>query len=536
MKIAKTNTTYQLNAESVDAVSQHVCNFLEQIGTERKNILRLRLTIENMLLTWMAHFGSDAEFSLSTGSHYGKPYINLTIEGDEFNPIEQNDDFSKVSSYLFAGLGLYPAFEYIKGVNVVSYKLKKHKSHPVAKLFTALAVAIIIGVLGLLGPEGFRVSISETLLNPIYNAFVGVLTTIAGPMIFLSVVWGIYGIGDAATLGKIGKKMLIRFTAITFGIVLASMAVLLPFSKFTYASTNMNVSGIKGLIELILSVFPKNIVTPFLEGNTIQIILIAMAMGCAMLALGTQTKTVAKLVEEANYIIQHIIEIIGSAIPFFIFIIVLRLMWSDSLEKLKTGWLPIVRFLSVALVISFLLIIYISIKEKVSLPLLIKKLFPSFLIGVTTASSAAVFGTSVACCDNDLGVNSKVTNFGLPLGTVLYKPASAVSLVAYSLFLIKEYNVSVSPVWIASTVIVITILTIALVPIPGGGIACYTILLTQIGVPIEALGIAVVLDIFADFISTGLNTILRECELVLVADKVNMLDKSKLQKAMKNNK
>lgn len=107
---------------------------------------------------------------------------------------------------------------------------------------------------------------------------------------------------------------------------------------------------------------------------------------------------------------------------------------------------------------------------------------------------------------------------------------------AYSLFLIKEYNVSVSPVWIASTVIVITILTIALVPIPGGGIACYTILLTQIGVPIEALGIAVVLDIFADFISTGLNTILRECELVLVADKVNMLDKSKLQKAMKNKK
>lgn len=529
MKIERIKTTYNLNAMSVDVLAEQVYNFLEQIGTERKNGLRLKLTIENILLTWMAHFGNDAEVSLYTGSHYGKPFISLTLEGDEFNPIEQDDDFGQITSRLFSALGLYPFFEYSKGVNRVNFKLKKRQLHPVIKLLTALVIAIIIGMVGLLGSENIRIGISETLLNPIYDAFVGVLTTIAGPMIFLSVVWGIYGIGDASMLGKIGKKMLIRFAVITFCFISIAMCVLLPFSRLTFSATKMDLAGIKDLVELILSIFPRNIITPFLEGNTIQIILIAIAIGCVMLVIGNHTKIIAGFIEEANYIIQHLIGIIGNTVPFFIFIIVLRLIWSDSLEKLKIGWVPIVSFLSVAATLTLCVIVYISVKEKVDLGILIKKLFPSFIIGFTTASSAAAFGTSVASCENNLGINSKVTNFALPLSIVLYKPASAICLTAFSLFLVKEYDVSVSSVWVVTTVMVLTIITIALVPIPGGAVTCYTILLMQIGVPLEALGIAMVLDIFADFTCTGLNTTLHECELILVADKVGMLDRSKLQ-------
>ena len=38
-----------------------------------------------------------------------------------------------------------------------------------------------------------------------------------------------------------------------------------------------------------------------------------------------------------------------------------------------------------------------------------------------------------------------------------------------------------------------------------------------------------VLDVFADFTSTGFDTVFRQCELVLTADKVSLLDKEMLR-------
>lgn len=113
---------------------------------------------------------------------------------------------------------------------------------------------------------------------------------------------------------------------------------------------------------------------------------------------------------------------------------------------------------------------------------------------------------------------------------MLYKPATAVGLTAYVLYFTNEYDITVSPFWIVSSIVVITIPTVALTPIPGGATACYTIIFLQLGIPMNALGIVLVLDIIADFTSTGMNTILREMKLVLLSDKVNMLNKAKLRR------
>lgn len=530
MKIIKRATKFKLLAKSVDAVSDEVQLFLEQIGTERKNILRLKLTVENILLSWMHHFGEEKEFEFSTGSRFGRPYITLSLEGDEFDPIEGDEDFGEVSSHLFAGLGLYPAFNYTKNTNVISFKLKKRQSSPLAGLLTALVAAIVVGFAGMMIPGDFTSTLNSSVLNPIFDAFIGLLTTIATPMIFLSVAWGVYGIGDASMLGKIGKKMLGRYVLATFAIVSLSTAILMPLSNLTFAAREMDSSGLDKLIELILSIFPQNIVKPFLEDNTIQIILIAIVVGCIMLVLENQTRIVASFIEQINYIIQYLIEIVSNAVPFFIFIVVLRLIWSDSLSEVKNAWKAVVMYLTVAILITMIVLVYVSVKEKVSPILLVKKVLPSFLVALTTASSSAAFGTTVSCCEYGLGVRSKVTNFGVPLSIVLYKPATAVALVSYALYFTKEYNIGVSPFWIVSMVVVITILAIALTPIPGGATACYTILFLQLGIPMHALGIVLVLDIVADFTSTGMNTMLREMELVLLADRVNMLNKAKLRR------
>ena len=530
MKTAKRTTTFTLSPESIDIVSDQVQEFLTQIGTERKNIIRLKLSIENILLRLKDHFGEEKQFTFSTGSKLHRPYINIDVPGEQFDPTESDDEFGEISSHLFMGLGLYPGYAYSRNTNTVSFKLKKRQSNPIKGLLTAVILACIISFLGFLAPDGVRSACYDSLLTPVYDVFIGILNTVASPMIFLSVAWGIYGIGDAATLGRIGKRMLIRYVAMTGLITVFSLAVLLPFSKLHFASTGMDSSGINKIIELMLGIFPKNIVSPFLEGNTMQIILIASVVGCIMLILGSQTKLIATFIEQINYIIQYLIEMISSFVPVFIFIIILRLVWSDSLSDIYSVWKPFVSYLAVSFAAVLLVLAYVCIKEKTGLTNLIKKLFPSFFIALTTASSSAAFGTTVSSCEYDLGISSKITNFGVPLGMVLYKPTTAVSFIVSSLFFSAQYNVDISITWIITAVIVVTILAIALPPIPGGALACYTILFMQLGIPTEALGVVMILDIFADFTSTGFDTALRQCELVLTADNISMLDKAKLRK------
>ena len=59
-------------------------------------------------------------------------------------------------------------------------------------------------------------------VSPIFDTFMNILTLIAGPMIFLAVYCGIYEMGDAATFGKIGKRLIIRFTSFAFLILIAA--------------------------------------------------------------------------------------------------------------------------------------------------------------------------------------------------------------------------------------------------------------------------------------------------------------------------
>lgn len=105
--------------------------FLTQIGTERKNIIRLRLSIEDMLLRFKDHFGEEKQFTFSTGSRFRRPYMNIDVAGEPFDPTEHDDEFGEINTRLFMGLGLYPGYAYSRNTNTVSFKLKKRQSNPI---------------------------------------------------------------------------------------------------------------------------------------------------------------------------------------------------------------------------------------------------------------------------------------------------------------------------------------------------------------------------------------------------------------------
>lgn len=299
-----------LTNENVDRAAE----FLGECGLERKDCLRLRMTIEETLLKYQETLGTEGGFSIRCVKRLGRVRVELTVPGERIDPaLSQEETDSEVLRGLLAGMGAVPSWQYKNGVNLVSFAPPRKKPSQVLTLLASIALAVVCGLLGLLLPEEVRSLLSQDLVSPLFNTFMGLLTAVAGPMIFLSVTWGIYSIGDTATLGRIGSRMIGRFLVISLLAGVGMLGLFLPF--FSLSGAGNASFHFRELLEMVLNIVPGNFFTPFTEGNPLQIIFVAVLIGLALLVLGSKTTVAASFIEQSNYIVQLIMEGISALVP-----------------------------------------------------------------------------------------------------------------------------------------------------------------------------------------------------------------------------
>lgn len=525
------NKTYQLTNESVDEISEQIACFLEEQKTESKNLLRMRFLAEELLLDWQEHFSSDAVCQLKMGKRFGHSYLTLEVPGESFNPLVKDiENFGEYRGRLMANMGLSPLYSYDRGRNRVTFKLKKPPVNPLVSLGVSVVLALLVGFAGMYLPLPLRDMLLNKVLTPIYDTFFDLLGTVAGPMVFLSVAWGIYGIGDTATFGRIGKRMIGYFLGSSFLIATISTCLALPFFSLHYTIGGSSFSQLDSLFQMVLDFIPPDMVSPFLNGNSMQIITMAIAVGLALLILGKQTEFVAQTIEQINYIIQLLMEFISKLVPSFIFIVLVQMIWSDTFTSVLSAWKPILVFGVIALLVSAALLFLAALAGGASPVLILRKSLPTFIIATTTASSVASFGHCVSTCENKLGVNNSVTSFGTPLGIVMFPPGTAIYFLLICIHAAETYDVHCSVAWFILAIFSATILAIASPPIPGGTLTCYTIMFSQLGLPEEALVVALALDVLFDFLATGMNMFCLQLNLVIQAKKMGLLDTAILRR------
>lgn len=409
---------FQLDEIAIDEIIDALAEFCQQVGTERKEMFRYRLSAEECLLYWIDHGLRGSRVRLQMGRYMHMPYATLEVEGPSLNPYADGDeDYGGVfAENVLTSLGLSPEYSYVKDCNRIRFRIKKKPPSQIAVLCIVLGVAALIGALGMIViPEAIRKTILDVVINPIYNTFFRLLGCVAGPMVFLSVAWGVYGIGDAATFSKIGRKLLLKFVFVTFA---ASVfcAVYFPFLGPTSSSAGSGEGQFAAIAEMLLGIIPANIVEPFLNGNTLQIIFMAVIIGIALLYLGRQTTAIAKAIDQINILVQFLMQFVSKMVPSVIFLVVISVIWSGSLEVFSTSWKLFISLLSAMLLITLVMVAVTCARLKVRPLVLIRKNVPTFLLSLATASSTAAFNTSTDSCEKKLGIDGSVVKFGIPSG------------------------------------------------------------------------------------------------------------------------
>ncbi|MBR5088252.1 MAG: hypothetical protein IK093_02360, partial [Ruminiclostridium sp.] len=138
---------YKLNAETIEEILQETEKYCSKLNTEQRQILRVRLTLDELLLTLTERYGNGASASIGAGKSHGRQIVRLQYAGDPFDPTEKADD--EWSGQIMASLGLSPEWTYRRKINTVTITVCDRRKR--GTLFYILIAAVFGIALGLSG-------------------------------------------------------------------------------------------------------------------------------------------------------------------------------------------------------------------------------------------------------------------------------------------------------------------------------------------------------------------------------------------------
>lgn len=525
--------------KEIKLTNKEIANFIESLSPimqkmriERKNSLRLSLSLEEILLRWQEHFGNDKIVSITTKKRLGTLSISINLKGEQWNPMEMDENESDLNIPLLNKLQMAPIYLYKNGYNIVTLKLSNQKDNSVIFLLASILFAIILGVLGLKFFPDFSKNILDQFLVHIKTTIFNILIAVAVPVVFISIFQGIISIDDIAKFGKVGKRLMSRIVIKTAVYTAIAGIIMLPIFSINPFGDN-SVNDFSGAVQMILDIFPKTFISPFVDGNALQVIVIAIVLGIAVLLLDTRVEGIKNLTNQISSILFIVMEWVAKLIPLLVFLLVLETIWGGNVDNLVGIWKPLLVIGLICILMIIFEVITVSIKFKVNPFTIIRKIAPSTILGFGTSCAMATYSLTSDICEKDLGVNKKITKFGLPIGLVAYMPAISVYFLMILFYGLEQYGLSCSIQWLVIAWITVTLLSIAAPPISGGSVTCFAILLSQMALPSEVLTFALAINVIAERFCTAANLSMLEMELILTADKYKFLNKKDLLKPKK---
>lgn len=185
-----------------------------------------------------------------------------------------------------------------------------------------LAAILVGGAIGHFFPE---VGVS---LKPLGDAFIGLMKMLIGPIIFLTVVIGIAGVADVKKVGRVGVKALVYFEVVsTFALVIGLVVVntVKPGAGFNVDPATLDASAVanyakqaqdQSTVQFLLNIIPKTFTDAFTgSGDLLQVLLVALLFGFALMGLGERGRPVLGLLEQISAVFFRMMGMIMRLAP-----------------------------------------------------------------------------------------------------------------------------------------------------------------------------------------------------------------------------
>jgi Na+/H+-dicarboxylate symporter len=393
-------------------------------------------------------------------------------------------------------------------------------------LWQQILIGLILGVL-----TGVLFKADAQVLAPIGTLFLNAIKMLIVPLVFVSLVAGITAMSDSAKLGRISVKTIAIYlvtTAFAVSIGLLFGALFAPGEGM-----NMVASGVQeakqapSLVQILVGLVPTNPVTAFAEGNILQIIVFAIALGVSMNLIGEKAAPAVKLFDSLAEVFYKLTDLIMRCAPIGVFALIAGVVASHGIEVL----LPLASVIGVIYLasIAHMLLVYgglLALLARLSPLRFFKGVAPALAVAFSTSSSAGTLPVSIECARKNLGVSQGVAGFVLPVGATINMDGTAIYQGVLALFIAQAFGVDLNGGQYLMIILTATLASIGTAGVPGAGLIMLGLVLTSVGLPLEGVALIAGIDRILDMARTTVNVAGDLMTTTLVGRSENELDQS----------
>lgn len=403
------------------------------------------------------------------------------------------------------------------------------------KIFIALLAGIVFGLLiNFFLPTGVLKDtiLIDGILYLVGNGFIRLMQMLVIPLVICSLICGTMSIGDTKTLGRVGVKTLIFYTATTalaISLALVLGMIIRPgigLNMSVVETPNVDVSQNISFIDTLLNIIPKNIIASMAEGDMLPIIVFSVFVGIMLAKLGEKTATVSKFFAEFNDIMMEMTITIMKAAPIGVFCMIARTIATIGFD----AFVPMLKYmgcvifaLAVQCFVVYLLLLFGF--TGLSPFTFIKKYFPVMEFAFSTSSSNATIPLSIETLKDRLGVSSKISSFTVPLGATINMDGTAIMQGVAVVFIADAYGIEITMGMLATVIATATLASIGTAGVPGVGLITLAMVLTSVGLPTEGVALIMGIDRIIDMLRTAVNVTGDAVCTTIVAKQAGMVDK-----------
>ena len=527
---------------------------MSKYGIKDRDCNKAMLTVEEAAGSLISHrraedSGSPGELYIFVRGFLGTVSIELSLKGEEYSlennmaSITLNEDREPVDDIqdsirkiILSSMTDSIKYRHKDGINYIRMTVIKSTRAFLYQTIGAMILAVILGVVfSSVLPDGFNKALNSDLLLPIKTMYMNALKMIVCPVVFFSIISCIVQFSDLSALGRIGGKIISMYlftTVMAVGVGIgiyyliqpgdASLASTLVADASAITSQTMEVS----IKDTIVGIIPSDILTPFLNANMLQLIFIAVISGIATSQLGKYSETLIELFNACNDLFLMITTLIIKVMPAAVFCSIMSMMLTMGIKTIISVLGMFGTFLIGLCAMMVVYCLLMVILGGLNPLIFVKKYAPYMLQVFSLASSNASIPVNMEACEKKIGISRKIFSLSIPLGATLNMDGTCVHLAIFALALAKTYGVEITDTAMLSMIISIIVLSMGAPGIPGSGLICLSVLLAQMNVPLESIGLIMGIDSLCGMFRTMSNCLGDVAVSTIVAKNEKELDLS----------
>ena len=409
---------------------------------------------------------------------------------------------------------------------------EKKKMSLAMQIFIALVLAIAAGLL-----LQKHAQFAETYIKPFGTIFLNLLKFIVVPIVLFSIMCGIISMRDIKKVGAIGLKTVVYYIcttafAITIGLIGGNL-----FKKMfpVIATTDLSyqVGEKTSLMDTIVNIFPSNFISPMAEANMLQVIVMALLIGFAIILVGEEKNTrIITACNDLNEVFMKCMEMILKLSPIGVFCLLCPVVAANGATII--GSLAMVLLAAYVCYIVHAVVVYsFAVKTigGISPLTFFKEMLPAIMFAFSSASSVGTLPINMECTEK-LGTSREIASFILPLGATINMDGTAIYQGVCAIFIASCYGIHLTLPQMLTIIFTATLASIGTAGVPGAGMVMLAMVLTSVGLPVDGIALVAGVDRIFDMGRTTVNITGDASCCVIVSNLEKKREARKMAKSM----